>query len=323
MMHAIDLATLAEEGAALDRAARAPTTLRQYHRFWFHFENWCRDAGGFQSLPAHPDTVGLYVVWLARRLLPSTISVHLAAISYMHVEAGYEPPSATNAVRRRMSGIRRSKPFVVRRKAPLTLDLLDHAIDDLGNTKHHLQRRALLLLGFAAALRRSELVGLNYGSDHGDGSGFVTFTADGLEVVIRKSKTDQEAKGVVIAIPFRKDHRRCPVRALRTWLDGADIRGGPIFRRILGGHNGEIGCRLRPAAVNSAVYWAAKRCGLPPENFGSHSLRAGYVTSASKAGASVSAIQATTRHRKVDTIFVYVRSVNRFRDSALNMMSGW
>jgi hypothetical protein len=107
-MQAIDLASLAEEGEALDRVARAPTTLRQYHRFWFHFENWCRDAGGFQSLPAHPDTIGMY----------------------------------------------------------------------------------------------------------------------------------QEANGVVIAIPFLKDHHRCPVRALRTWLDVADIRevtppGSPAFPQPL------------------------------------------------------------------------------------------
>ncbi len=310
---------LVKEGELYDRAAKANSTISLYQRNWDAFSAWC-DGIQVSVLPASPEMVALYAAWLARRLKPATVAIHLCAIRHFHMEAGFDPPTATTIVRKRVAGIRRSRPALPKRKAPMTIERIDAAVDQLGGSLFALQRKALLMLGFTGGFRRSELVGLDV-RPGGQGTGYIEFTAEGLDVVLTKSKTDQEGKGRRIAIPYRRDRARCPVRMVRDWLLEANIESGPIFRRIE--EEGVTNDRLRPSAVNRAVKWAARRCGLYASDFGAHSLRAGFVTSAAKHGASISAIQSTTGHARVETVWSYVRESNKYADSALNFLPGW
>jgi integrase len=165
--------------------------------------------------------------------------------------------------------------------------------------------RALLLLGFAGAFRRSELVALDVAD--------IEETHDRLRVLIRRSKTDQEGVGATIAIIRGGTH--CPVRAIRAWLDAAGITEGPIFRPVA--KSGKLGStRLTAKSVNDLVKSYAVKTGLNATDFGAHSLRAGFLTSAARRGASVFKMRDVSRHKSMDVLQAYVRDADLFRDHA-------
>ena len=200
--------------------------------------------------------------------------MHLAAIRYIHTDNGVVSPTEDAIVRRRMAGIRRAKGTAVTQKSPLILDDLDRAIDKMDNRRKSVRDRALFMIGWAAGLRRSEVVGLDLGVQSStDGTGYLRFTSEGLDVVLTRSKTDQEGEGHVIAIPLRKwTPNKCPVRLLRAWIDESGITEGPVFRGVTQG--GIISkTRLRGAAIAEAVKKAVKRLGLDYREYSGHSLR--------------------------------------------------
>jgi len=168
-----------------------------------------------------------------------------------------------------------------------------------------LRDRALLLLGFAGAFRRSELVALDVAD--------LAETESGLLVTIRRSKTDQEGEGVTIAIA--RGDVTCPAHALREWLDAAGIEKGPIFRSInrAGRVSGE---RLTDRSVANIVKDYAGRAGFDPSSFSGHSLRSGFLTSAAAKGASIFKMMDVSRHKSVDTLRGYVRDAELFKDHA-------
>jgi integrase len=136
--------------------------------------------------------------------------------------------------------------------------------------------RALILIGFAGAFRRSELVGLDFED--------CSFSKDGLTITLRRSKTDQTGDGRKIGIPYGSNPETCPVRVLQGWIEQAAIGGGPLFRS-LNRHGKLIERRLSSAGVARVVKKLAERAGLEPEKYAGHSLRAGHATSAAAAGA--------------------------------------
>jgi integrase len=164
--------------------------------------------------------------------------------------------------------------------------------------------RALLLLGFAGAFRRSELVGLDCED--------LEETAEGLKITILRSKTDQEREGATIAVI--RGSVACPVEALRAWLGAAAITKGPVFRSIRKG--GQVGDRLTDRSVAEIVKRHAKRVGLDPVLFAGHSLRAGFLTSAATRGASIFKMMDVSRHRSVETLRGYVRDAEIFKGHA-------
>jgi site-specific recombinase XerD len=168
-----------------------------------------------------------------------------------------------------------------------------------------LRDRALLLLGFAGAFRRSELVALDV-SD-------ITEAKTGLLVTIRRSKTDQEGEGVTIAIA--RGDIACPAKALREWLDAAGIATGPIFRPI--NKAGTVAAeRLTDRSVANIVKAYAERAGFDAATFSGHSLRSGFLTSAAAKGASIFKMMDVSRHKSVDTLRGYVRDAELFKDHA-------
>ena len=206
-----------------------------------------------------------------------------------------------------VQGIRRTLGVAPSQKAPLLADQLKSVLKELPTGLIGLRDRALLLIGFGGAFRRSELVGLDVGD--------VVFGERGLEVLIRRSKTDQEGAGRKIGIPSARKTEHCPVVALKGWLDAGAISSGPIFREI-NRHARVGGGRLSDRGVALIVKRSVERAGLEPKDFAGHSLRAGLVTSAAIEGKSMTAIMKQTGHRSVAMVTRYVRDATLFNDNA-------
>lgn len=288
-------------------ASKAPATIKAYSGAWLAFAEWCAE----QSLNALPATGATVAAYLAHRAdegaRPASMDLYLAAISEAHRCAGHASPRESAEVRAVRAGIRRTLGTAQRRAAPATADVVRAMAQSTGEGLAALRDRALLLLGFAGAFRRSELVALDVAA--------VAFTTRGMEITIRRSKTDQEGAGRTVAIPFGSAADACPVRALQAWISAAGISAGPIFRAV------DRFDRVSPEALSdrsvaSIVKSAAERTGIDASRFSGHSLRAGLATSAALAGRSDRAIMAQTGHRSRAMVDRYVRAADAWRDNA-------
>lgn len=300
-----ELAGIVEQAKEYVAQAKASNTLRAYRSDWQDFCAWC--AGhGLPALPAPEETVALYLTDLAGRAKAATLQRRLSSIAQAHKAAGFPSPTK-GRVSLVFAGIRRAKGTAQIGKAPVLVADIRKMVATLGADMIGKRDRALLLVGFAAALRRSELVGL----DAGD----VDFTDEGLIVTLRRSKTDQEGAGQRIGVPYGSTPATCPVRSLKAWMDAAGIASGPIFRPTR--RSGEVlSERLSDRAVARVVQRCAERAGLDPTKYAGHSLRAGLATSAAQAGAPERVIMAQTRHKSLPMVRRYIREGSLFRDNA-------
>jgi site-specific recombinase XerD len=286
-------------------AEKSENTRRAYATDWVDFQAFC-EARGEPFLQASPIVVAQYLAHLADAgRKTATIERRVAAIRYAHKAAGFEPPTGAEGVKAVMRGVRRRLGRRQVRKAPATANLLSDAINRLPESLQGLRDRALLLVGFAAALRRSELVALNVVD--------VTARPRGLILHIRQSKTDQVGAGADIPVPNGKLLK--PGAALRAWLEAAGISDGPIFREV--DRHGRVGsAALSDRSVARIVKRAFAAIGANVEDFSGHSLRAGFVTTSLDHGVDVFRIMFITRHAKVDTLKTYDRRENGFDDHA-------
>ena len=244
---------------------------------------------------------------LAATLKPATLTRRLSAISQVHQIAGFESPTASSKVRMVMAGIRRNKGTAQVAKTPVLVEDLKRMIGQIDAGLLGVRNRALLLLGFSGAFRRSELVALDVGD--------CDFKRDGLVVTIRKSKTDQEGEGRKIGIPYGANPETCPIRSLQSWLEQSGIREGAILRPV--NRHGQIaGFRLSAEAVASVVKRYVTAVGLDASLFAGHSLRSGLATSAASAGASERSIMNQTGHRSLNMVRRYIREGSLFRENA-------
>lgn len=293
--------------AAVDlaKAEKAASTRKAYATDFRLFVAWC-ETKSTPSLPAAPEAVAAFLAAESSfGVRPSTLGRRLAAIRYAHKLAGLPSPTDAEAVKATFRGIRRTVGNARVRKAPAVAAkvcaMVAHAPDSLSG----LRDRALLLLGFAGAFRRSELVSLNVAD--------LAENETGLLVTIRKSKTDQEGEGETIAIA--RGDIACPVKAVRAWLDGAGINAGPIFRAV--NKAGTVASNgLSAQSVADLVKAYAKRAGYDASTFSGHSLRSGFLTSAAGNGASIFKMMDVSRHKSVDTLRCYVRDAELFKDHA-------
>jgi site-specific recombinase XerD len=296
-----------ETAAAVDyaRAEKAVGTRRAYRTDFEIFRAWCIQHGA-SALPAMPETVAAFLAHEAsRRIRPGTIGRRLAAIRYAHKLATLPTPTDDERVRATLRGIRRTVGTAAAKKMPATAERIVAMAPIAGGRLSSLRDRALLLLGFAGAFRRSELCALDFED--------IEETAEGLRVTIRHSKTDQEGRGVVIAVPYGTV--ACPVKALKAWLQTTGIAGGPIFRPIAKCEKLQD-TRLTDRSVAKIVKAHAARVGLDPAKFGAHSLRSGFLTSAAARGASIFKMADQSRHKSMDTLRGYVRDAELFKDHA-------
>lgn len=304
---AVALGTLAARARDYAGQAKAPNTLRAYRSDWGHFTAWCAEHG-LESLPAAPETVALYLTQLAEAgRKASTLQRRLSAISQAHQAAGQASPTQHAAVRATWAGIRRALGTAAAGKAPALTETVRAMVGALPDTLGGLRDRALLLLGFAGAFRRSELVGLNVED--------LSVTGAGLVVTLRRSKTDQEGTGRPVGIPYGSSADTCPVRAVQAWCAAAGITSGPLFRAV--NRHGQVAAgRLSDKAVALVVKRAAAAAGLDPQHYAGHSLRAGLATSAAAAGVSERAIMRQTGHTSERMVRRYIRDGSLFRDNA-------
>jgi site-specific recombinase XerD len=280
------------------KASRAENTRRAYRAAWQEFQAWGAEHGA-PTLPASPETVAAYLSALASAGAKfSTIAVKRAGIASAHRAAGHPDPCRSELVRMVMSGIARRLRVRPAKKAPLTADLVRQLVATLDReTLPGKRDAALLLVGFAGAFRRSELVALDCED--------LRFTAHDLKVTLRASKTDQKGAGTVKVIPRLADEELCPVRALRDWLNAARIQSGPVFRRF--NKWGSLGRRLTAQSVAHIVKHAADAAGLDARQFSGHSLRSGFITSAAVANVQAMDIAAQTGHKSLDVLRGYIQ----------------
>lgn len=291
-------------------ASISANTRRAHASDWRDFAAFC-SAQGLEALPATPQTVAGYAAALADKAKIATIRRRLATISTIHQRAGHESPCANRVVRDILRGIARETGLAPARKAAVTLDALRAmllAID--GDDVAARRDRAILLLGFAAALRRSEIAAIRFED--------LRYSKRGLLLRIPRSKTDQLGEGVEIAVPFVPNEALCAARAVRRYIAAAGITAGPLFRsmdmqRALGAD------AIQGQDVARLVKRLASRARVDGD-FSGHSLRAGFATSAAAAHVSLDAIARTTRHKSLAVLLTYVRPAQAFDDVALAAM---
>lgn len=281
------------------QAALADSTRRAYQSDFAHFQKW----GGF--VPSRPDHVALYLANFGDKLAAATLSRRLVAIGKAHTTQGFPNPCTSAVVKGTLRGIRRTHGSAQKQATPAIKEDLMEMIAGLTGLKG-IRDRALLLVGFAGAFRRSELVGLNIED--------LEFNSQGVIVNLRRSKTDQEGVGRKVGIPHARG-TICPVAALKTWLETSKIDSGRIFRSI-SRHGRIVGSNLSAHAVGLVVKERAKAAGLDPSKYSGHSLRAGLVTSAAKAGVSSWKIRQQTGHKSDAMLVRYIRDSQIFVDNA-------
>ncbi|EHK85373.1 phage integrase family protein [Rhodococcus pyridinivorans AK37] len=343
--------TLSQVAGAASRS-RSESTRRNYAADWQRFTGWCQREG-HGALPAHPLTVAAYLHEAAatvteageRAYSPATLARWVAGIGYHHRRAGHPAPGTDELVTATLSGIRRDYAAAGERprspRAPLlTADIVTIVekmrADCAGWAAEVLERRdsAIFLLGFAGAFRRSELVALAC-------SDVSLHRLDGLHVRLRKTKTDQEGRGSIRALPFTHSHASCPPCAWLRWAQvvaAFDAGGRPAVIRLLRtaepfdthvcrgsrprmvpaspllrsiSKNGNLSdTPLSGAAVHKAIRRRAAQAGYDPDTvqqLGGHSLRAGFVTQAFRNGASAHAIMRQTGHTTPAMLETYAR----------------
>ena len=307
-------------------ASRAPATRKAYAADWHRFAAWCRErqaepqddpAGDAHTpappaspLPAPPALVAIYLsVLAARGQAPPSIARALAAIAHAHKRAGLVPPHRAEhgaVIGDVLAGIRRSRITAPDRKTAADGDITWQLLKSIaGDEPAALRDRALIALGMALAARRSELVALDVAD--------LAWEDKGLRVTIRRSKTDQEGVGAVVAVP--EGRRLTPLLHLRAWLAFSGIAEGAVFRPLWkGGRLRDV--RMSGHAVARIVQARAAAAGLDPTQYAGHSLRAGFVTAAARAGADIWKIQQVSRHESVQVLSGYVRDARLFDDHA-------
>jgi site-specific recombinase XerD len=289
------------------RASKAENTLRGYQSDWKDFCAWCESRGGLSPLPAAADTVAAYIAECAGRLKPGSIQRRLNAIAEAHKAASLESPTHAAIVRNTLKGIRRTKGTAAAQKAAALTDDIRAMVDSTDAGLIGTRDRALILLGFAGAFRRSELVRLDVED--------CQFGKDGLTVTLRRSKVDQAGEGRRIGIPYGSNPETCPVRTIQAWAEQAGVTAGPLFRSI--NRHGQVQLdRLSGIDVARVTKKLAARAGLDPARYAGHSLRAGHATAAAIAGASERSIMKQTGHRSVQMVRRYIREGSLFRENS-------
>jgi integrase len=349
----------------------SPETLRAYRADWARFERWCA-LHDLTPLPSPPDVLAAYLAEAANepglqsgqpwRYTPATLERWVASVSWVNERAGFTAPGRHPDVRDLLAGLRRSRATPPRRKAPLLLSDLEAMLGTFDvmtwpGAVAGTRNRCLLLFGWAGALRRSELAGLNVSDVRWDRD-------DGLHLVIRSSKTDPEAEGAVVALPFGHKPETCGpclwarwARLLAAWTGTDDGPGGRagLMRAVRGARdtwnrhvcrepaltgtsvacfpdpeapvfppvraNGMIGPgRIGGEAVAQVVRRTGAKVGLDARSLAGHSLRAGFVTQALRSGATAHAVMRQTRHRDPATVEVYARESAPLVGNAVTMV---
>ncbi len=322
------LEQLADQARGYVEAASSPNTRKAYASDWKHFSGWCRRQG-LEILPPDPHTVGLYITACAggsdtasgatiagrKPNSVTTIERRLSAITWNYAQRGTLLDRKDRHIATVLAGIRNTHSAPPRQKEAVLPEHLIAMLETLPRgTLRGLRDRAMLLIGFAGGLRRSEIVGLDVGRDQTkDSRGWVEIFDKGMVVTVRGKRGWRE-----VEIGRGSSDATCPVVALQTWLNLARIAHGPLFRRVTG-QGKDIGPdRLLDQEVARLVKKAASAAGVRPdlseaeraEKFSGHSLRAGLASSAE---VDERYVQKQLGHASAEMTRKYQRRRDRFR----------
>lgn len=287
------LEELKEEARQIVASGVPENTRRTYRSQWETFLIWCQQHDK-RALPVDSETLVLYLTDRSREVRVSSLRVALAAITVAHREAGMQDWAATDlpGVRVFMRGMQREKGKPPEKKQAMTIDILRAGLPD-SSSSSMIRDKAILLMGFFSALRRSEISALDLED--------LKTIPNGIRIQVKRSKTDKTAEGQIVSVPALGDKTVCPVTALSAWIAERGKDSGPLFTAS------RTGSRLQPAAIADIVKAAAKRAGCDPDDFGGHSLRSGFVTSAAQAASEERDIMQVTRHTSERTLRGYIQ----------------
>jgi site-specific recombinase XerD len=309
-----NLEKLAHLASSYAKAAKSKNTQKAYRSDWNDFRFWC-ESQNLSFLPAKPETVATYLSdratnhWVDKNEEPraplktSSIIRRLTSISQAHKFANAHFDRKHIVIQETLKGILNTFGSAQERKEPILIGILRQMIEWIPIEKNKkpflkgIRDRSLLLMGFAGAFRRAELVSLETDD--------LKWSEEGILVTIKRSKTDQTGKGRDVAIPFGSNPITCPVRSLKAWLESAEISKGPLFRPI--NRHGKVGEKALTGHAVALIIKSNAYLSEKFEDFSGHSLRAGFTTTAAKAGVPEHIIMKQTGHKKSDTIKKYIR----------------
>ena len=272
-------------------AATASATRRAYQSDIARYQAW----GG--RIPTEPEQVARYLADHAATLSMATLARRLAGIRAAHVERGFPDPTKSEIVRVTFRGVRRKFGQPQRRVVALSTGDLLAIVRSLGRSVRDVRDAAILLVGFAGAFRRSELVAIDRQN--------LEIGESGVSIRIPRSKTDQEAHGRTLSIP-RVPGALCPVAALEEWLIKAVVIGGPVFRPVTKAGKA-LPIRISPEAIARILKNRVETIGCDSRGYSGHSLRAGFATAASRSGVPLWRIRAQTGHLSDSMLERYIR----------------
>lgn len=309
-----EIQTINDRSDYYESLSRSKNTNEAYSTDWKSFVTWCNERH-LIFLPADPRTVRKYITYLAD--IPrsvSTIARSMTAISQAHKLTEQPTPTTSPVVTEVWRGIKRELGTSPRRAKPILYSDLKKIIDGIRPTFLGRRDAAILMTGWAGALRRSEITSLNRED--------IEFVSEGMVLTITRSKTDQNSEGYKIGIPFATDEKYCPTCRLKSWIKLAAIISGPIFFQIgIGGkkfiHNVSNPSRLSHRMINVIIKRRMSDVGYDTAGYSGHSLRAGFVTTAASLNIPEYLIQIHTRHRTSKSLRGYIRDTKLFSENSL------
>ena len=294
-----DLKSLEIETLKNLKNSKAQNTLRAYQADFKDFSTFCV-KNSFNSLPTEPKIIALYLTHLSSFSKFSTLKRRIASIKVVHRLKGHYIDTKHPIITENIMGIKRKLGVKQTSKKPLLINDLKkiiNVIDEEKNEFKKFQNKALILIGFAGGFRRSELVSIEYED--------VDFVAEGVKIIITKSKTDQTGIGLTKAIPYFENKTYCPVISLRKWIEYSNINIGKIFK-------------VSDKTVALTIKKYALMAGLDNSKYAGHSLRSGFATSTAEIGADERSIMAMTGHKTTQMVRRYIQEANLFKNNALN-----
>lgn len=292
------------------KRSKSSNSIRAYRFAWTKFTDWCASNSYDPFSPpvkSYEFLLGLFISSMAKtkQLRPKSLETYLAGLKHFYAENNIDVDTRHKEIRQAMAGIKRELGTKQTRKAPLTTENIKLLIDSIGRLVWPIEVRdkAMILIGFAGAFRRSELVAIDI--EH------LRFDPHGVSIFIPKSKTDQQMEGRFIDIPFASSDQYCPVRALQAWIQCAEIESGAVFLQV---HKG--GKIVRERLGDRSVALMLKRRCKPfgiSEDIAGHSLRAGHVTASIKNGTPETWIMRQTGHTNINTLRKYERMSREFK----------
>ncbi len=304
---------LTESSKALFDFEKSDQTIDAYESDWNDFCDWCHYQNE-SFFPATPETIVNYINDLSSYAKANTIARRISALSENYFAAGFyqDNPCSSPLVKAAMKSIRRKVGTFQQGKAPLLKEDLEEIVSKMDDENlTNLRDKTILLIGFMGAFRRSEISAIKCEN--------LNFGHRGVEILVEKSKADQEGKGNIVALPYLSNINICPVRTLKKWLATAKISSGPVFRGVTKDKTIRKNA-LSDQMINKIVKKWVAAIGLEPNDFGAHSLRHGFATSAALAGVDERNIMKQTRHHSVEMVRHYINEADRFENNPLQEM---